>query len=127
MDVGGGTTDIAVINEGGVQGTKMFGIGGRAYTRSVERAMDVSFEKAEELKAEHEFGAKYPDMVSVYSVGPEDATNEDPKHEQAYSIEFCGGPHVQNTGVLSENGKKFKITKEEASSAGIRRIKAILS
>ena len=84
-------------------------------------------EKAEELKAEHEFGAKYPDMVSVYSVGPEDATNEDPKHEQAYSIEFCGGPHVQNTGVLSENGKKFKITKEEASSAGIRRIKAILS
>lgn len=50
MDVGGGTTDIAVINEGGVQGTKMFGIGGRAYTRSVERAMDVSFEEAEELK-----------------------------------------------------------------------------
>ncbi len=50
MDVGGGTTDIAVINDGGVQGTKMFGIGGRAYTRSVERAMDVSFEEAEELK-----------------------------------------------------------------------------
>src|SRR5690606_618501 len=37
MDVGGGTTDIAVINEGGVQGTKMFGIGGRAYTRAIER------------------------------------------------------------------------------------------
>ncbi len=37
MDVGGGTTDIAVINDGGVQGTKMFGIGGRAYTRAVER------------------------------------------------------------------------------------------
>lgn len=50
MDVGGGTTDIAVINEGGVQGTKMFGIGGRAYTRSVERAIDVSFEEAEKLK-----------------------------------------------------------------------------
>lgn len=50
MDVGGGTTDIAVINEGGVQGTKMFGIGGRAYTRSVERAMDVEFSQAEQLK-----------------------------------------------------------------------------
>lgn len=50
MDVGGGTTDIAVINEGGVQGTKMFGIGGRAFTRSVERAMDVEFSMAEELK-----------------------------------------------------------------------------
>lgn len=50
MDVGGGTTDIAVINEGGVQGTKMFGIGGRAYTKSVERALGVNFLQAEELK-----------------------------------------------------------------------------
>lgn len=50
MDVGGGTTDIAVITEGGVQGTKMFGIGGRAYTRSVERDLDVEFDKAEALK-----------------------------------------------------------------------------
>ena len=50
MDVGGGTTDIAVVNDGGVQGTKMFGIGGRAYTRSVERDMNVTFEQAEEMK-----------------------------------------------------------------------------
>lgn len=50
MDVGGGTTDIAVVHEGGVQGTKMFGIGGRAYTRAVEKDMDVSFAQAEELK-----------------------------------------------------------------------------
>jgi cell division protein FtsA len=50
MDVGGGTTDIAVINEGGVQGTKMFGIGGRAYTRAVERDLSVEFDQAEELK-----------------------------------------------------------------------------
>lgn len=50
MDVGGGTTDIAVVNDGGVQGTKMFGIGGRAYTRAVEKALDVSFAQAEELK-----------------------------------------------------------------------------
>jgi cell division protein FtsA len=50
MDVGGGTTDIAVINDGGVQGTKMFGIGGRAYTRGIERDMAVDFELAEKLK-----------------------------------------------------------------------------
>lgn len=50
MDVGGGTTDIAVINDGGMQGTKMFGIGGRAYTRSIERDLNVSFLQAEELK-----------------------------------------------------------------------------
>lgn len=50
MDVGGGTTDIAVVNDGGVQGTKMFGIGGRAFTRTLERELDIDFERAEELK-----------------------------------------------------------------------------
>jgi cell division protein FtsA len=50
MDVGGGTTDIAVVHEGGVQGTKMFGIGGRAYTRALERDLGITFPQAEELK-----------------------------------------------------------------------------
>lgn len=50
MDVGGGTTDIAVINEGGVQGTKMFGIGGRAFTHSIERGLNVDFAQAEDIK-----------------------------------------------------------------------------
>lgn len=50
MDVGGGTTDIAVVNEGGVQGTKMFGIGGRAYTHAIERDLGIEFEQAEEYK-----------------------------------------------------------------------------
>src|SRR6185369_8208268 len=50
MDIGGGTTDIAVITDGGVQGTKMFGIGGRAYTRAVERDLNVEFSQAEDLK-----------------------------------------------------------------------------
>lgn len=80
-------------------------------------------EEAEKLGAEHEFNAKYPDMVSVYSVGPAGATVENPQFEKAYSLEFCGGPHVERTGVIG----KFKILKEEASSAGIRRIKAVAS
>lgn len=50
VDVGGGTTDIAVLHDGGVQGTKMFGIGGRAFTRSIERELGVSFAKAEQAK-----------------------------------------------------------------------------
>lgn len=50
MDVGGGTTDIAVINEGGVQGTKMFGIGGRAYTRGIERDLAIDYDLAEKVK-----------------------------------------------------------------------------
>jgi cell division protein FtsA len=50
IDVGGGTTDIAVVNEGGVEGTKMFGIGGRAFTRSISSEFGVEFNIAEEVK-----------------------------------------------------------------------------
>jgi alanyl-tRNA synthetase len=83
-------------------------------------------EEAEKLGAEMEFGAKYPDVVSVYSVGPRDASEAAPHFEQAFSLEFCGGPHVENTAELSKSGV-FKIQKEEASSAGVRRIKAVLA
>lgn len=83
-------------------------------------------EEAEKLGAEHEFGAKYPDMVSVYSVGPRGATVENPQFSEAFSIEFCGGPHVTNTAEIGKSGK-FKIKKEEAVAAGIRRIKGILA
>ena len=63
------------------------------------------------------FGERYGDKVKVYSIGEGD---------NIVSFEVCGGPHVEHTGVLAEGGKRFKITKEESSSAGIRRIKAIL-
>ncbi len=64
------------------------------------------------------FGDKYGEKVKVYKIGREG--------EQPYSFEICGGPHVERTGVLGEGNKTFKITKEEASSAGVRRIKAVL-
>jgi alanyl-tRNA synthetase len=63
------------------------------------------------------FGDKYGDKVKVYTIGPE---------EKPFSREICGGPHVEHTGVIGEGGKKFKISKEESSSAGVRRIKASL-
>ena len=71
---------------------------------------------AEKIGAEMEFGAKYPDIVSVYFIGPTD------EKYNAISKEFCGGPHVSNTGELGQ----FKIQKEEAVAQGIRRIKAVL-
>ncbi len=83
---------------------------------------EMAREEAEKLGAEHEFGKKYPERVSVYSVGPKSATPECPQIEQAFSIEFCGGPHVAHTGEIGA----FKILKEEASSAGIRRIRAAI-
>ncbi|NCU37767.1 alanine--tRNA ligase [Candidatus Saccharibacteria bacterium] len=63
------------------------------------------------------FGDKYGDTVKVYTAG---------NPEQPFSMEICGGPHVERTGKLAEGGTQFVITKEEASSAGIRRIKAVL-
>jgi alanyl-tRNA synthetase len=56
------------------------------------------------------FGEKYDDDVKVYRIGD-------------FSLEVCGGPHVENTSELGT----FKIKKEESSSAGVRRIRAILS
>ncbi len=85
----------------------------------------VPKEEAEKLGAQHEFGAKYPDTVSVYSAGPKEATPEDPRFSECFSIEFCGGPHVSNTAELAKAGT-FKILKEEAVASGIRRIKAVL-
>ncbi len=64
------------------------------------------------------FGDRYGDMVKIYTVGDPDG--------EYYSREICGGPHVEHTGVLAEGGKQFKIKKEESSSAGVRRIKAVL-
>ncbi len=66
-----------------------------------------------ELKAHGSFWDKYPEKLTVYTIGDWDNPT---------SREVCGGPHVEHTGVLGH----FKIQKEEASSAGVRRIKAIL-
>ncbi len=71
-----------------------------------------------ELKAIGVFGDKYGETVKVYTMKAEG--------EKPFSVEICGGPHVDNTRELSEGGKKFKIVKEQSSSAGVRRIKAIL-
>ena len=89
----------------------------------VHREMPLA--EAEKLGAEMEFGAKYPETVSVYFI--EDSSGK------AISKEFCGGPHVANTRELASIRDpealpkgNFKIQKEEAVAQGIRRIKAVL-
>ena len=72
-------------------------------------------EEAMRLGARAFFKEKYPDEVNVYSIG-------DPDPSKAYSKELCGGPHVDSTGKIGH----FKIIKEESSSAGVRRIRAIV-
>lgn len=89
----------------------------------IDADLPVSFavyptDEALKMGAIGAFGERYGDEVKVYSIGEGD---------NIVSFEVCGGPHVEHTGVLAEGGKRFKITKEESSSAGIRRIKAVLS
>jgi len=103
MDVGGGTTDIAVINDGGVQGTKMFGIGGRAYTRGVERDLAVDFDLAEKLKVALAQGKVPPKQVKnvenalrktldVWMSGVELALGEFTKLDHLpHKLLLCGG------------------------------------
>ena len=74
---------------------------------------DLSLEEAKKREAECVFGDKYGDVVRVYQIGEKGTI---------FSIELCGGPHVSNTSKLGH----FKIQKEEAVSAGVRRIKAVL-
>jgi len=72
-----------------------------------------------EMGALGAFGDRYGDTVKVYKMIADGA-------DKPFSFEICGGPHVDHTMQLAEDGKHFKITKEESSSAGIRRIKAVL-
>ena len=88
----------------------------------IDADLPVSFavyptDKALKMGAIGAFGERYGNEVKVYSIG---------EGENRVSFEVCGGPHVEHTGTLAEGGKHFKITKEESSSAGIRRIKAVL-
>lgn len=103
MDVGGGTTDIAVIHEGGVQGTKMYGIGGRAFTRSIERDLGVEFDMAEQLKLAidsnripaHKVGAIRAALnktLDVWTSGVELALGEFDKLDHLpHRLLLCGG------------------------------------
>ena len=87
--------------------------------QTIKEALPVSFQEmkigeAKEVGALGVFGEKYGEIVKVYKIGDE--------KRGIFSMELCGGPHINNTGGLGH----FKIVKEEAVSAGIRRIKAVL-
>lgn len=98
----------------------------------VEKLM-MSLEEAHKLKAIGLFNDKYAKEVSIYAIGPDYKLDPDAKDQRErggyYSLEFCGGPHVLHTeevGGIREPFLQIKITKEEAVSAGVRRIRAEL-
>jgi len=80
---------------------------------------ELSLDEAKAQGAMGVFESKYGEKVKVYKVGPSASSGQG---EEPFSYEICGGPHIENTGVLGV----FKIQKEESSSSGVRRIKAVL-
>lgn len=103
MDIGGGTTDVAVIDDGGVEGTKMFGIGGRSFTHQIAESLGVDFETAENYKLDYDTG-KLDDRVkskietalsrnlSVWMTGVEVALEEfESVGSLPRNVMLCGG------------------------------------
>lgn len=92
----------------------------------IDKDLKVSFQEyptkvaIEKKGALGQFGDRYGETVKVYKMIADGA-------DKPFSFEICGGPHVDHAAQLAEGGKRFKITKEESSSAGIRRIKAVLA
>jgi cell division protein FtsA len=102
IDVGGGTTDVAMVRSGSVEGTRMFALGGRAFTKSLADRLDIGFEEAERIKIEHAHGRLVPDPeevggiiaedVAVWAAGIELVLEEFGKEGLLPGrIELCGG------------------------------------
>jgi cell division protein FtsA len=102
IDVGGGTTDVALVRNGSVEGTRMFALGGRAFTKSLADRLDTSFEEAERTKIDHALGKEVRDAdevaeivgedVAVWAAGIELVLEEFGKEGLLPGrIELCGG------------------------------------
>ena len=102
IDVGGGTTDVALVRQGGIEGTRMFALGGRAFTKSLADRLDLPFPRAEAIKVDHSRGLPVEraeevdriiaDDVSIWAAGVELVTEELAAGEQLPSrIYLCGG------------------------------------
>ena len=111
IDVGGGTTDVALVRQGGIEGTRMFALGGRAFTKSIADRLDLPFPRAESLKVDYARGPApsssrdevaeiVRDDVAVWAAGVELVMEELAAGEMLPSrIHLCGGgsrlPEIQ--------------------------------
>jgi len=108
-DVGGGTTDIAVVNDGGVEGTKMFGIGGRSFTRTIATDMNLNYDDAEKIKVNIE-------SPSIKASVTKDATAAIDKTLEVWLAgvelalsEFESVDHLPNRILLCGGGSSLKV------------------
>jgi cell division protein FtsA len=102
IDIGGGTTDVALVRHGGIEGTRMFALGGRAFTKSIADRLDLPFPRAEEIKIDYARGLPVPrrdevarivaDDVAIWSAGVELVLEELAEGDLLPSrVYLCGG------------------------------------
>jgi len=107
-DVGGGTTDIAVVNDGGVEGTKMFGIGGRSFTRTIASELDLSYDDAEKLKVNIESTQIKPSVVKDVNAAIDKTLEVWISGVELALSEFDSADHLPNRILLCGGGSSLK-------------------
>lgn len=107
-DVGGGTTDIAVVNDGGVEGTKMFGIGGRSFTHTIASEIDISYDDAEKLKVNIDHGSIKESVKKDVSAAIEKTLDVWLAGVELALSEFDSVDHLPNRILLCGGGASLK-------------------
>jgi cell division protein FtsA len=120
IDVGGGTTDVALVRHGGIEGTRMFALGGRAFTKSIADRLDIPFPRAEEIKLDYSRGMPVEnraqvasiiaDDVAIWSAGVELVMEELAAGDLLPGrVYLCGGgSHLPEIGAILRNEKFWK-------------------
>jgi cell division protein FtsA len=106
-DVGGGTTDIAVVDDGGVEGTKMFGIGGRSFTRTIASELNISYDDAEKLKVNIESDKIKPAVVADVNKAIDKSLEVWISGVELALSEFDSADHLPNRILLCGGGSSL--------------------
>ncbi len=106
-DVGGGTTDIAVVDDGGVEGTKMFGIGGRSFTRTIASELGITYDDAEKLKVNIESEKIKPQVVKEVNEAIDKTLEVWISGVELALSEFNSADHLPNRILLCGGGSSL--------------------
>jgi len=120
IDIGGGTTDVALVRHGGIEGTRMFALGGRAFTKSIADHLDLPFPRAEEIKVDYSKGTRVEhraevakivaDDVAIWAAGVELVLEELAEGDLLPSrVYMCGGgSHLPEIGAILRSEQFWK-------------------
>jgi cell division protein FtsA len=115
IDIGGGTTDVALVRQGGIEGTRMFALGGRAFTKSIADRLDLPFPRAEALKVDYARGLDVPERDAVGQIVGEDVAVWAAGVELVLE-ELAAGEMLPSRVYLCGGGSRLPETREALSA-----------